>query len=123
MEVLTVVVLGKVVRVDHREHLRKSLAYSCDSLRWVSEWKLAPSKIVDPLTVEIDNVLGTRCAGCSSEWLLREHSVVLVLISTLAHEEIVHVFQVLFKKLQRFSGVIFVGKLLLQGLHNFVETL
>ena len=52
-----VVVLAQMVRIDHRQHLRESLANSGDSFGWVPEGKLAPRKVVYPLTIEIDDVL------------------------------------------------------------------
>ena len=55
---LLIVILRKMIWVNHREHLRESLTNSSNSLTWISEWKLAPRLIINTFTVEINNILG-----------------------------------------------------------------
>ena len=62
VELLIVVILGKMIRVNHGQHLRESLSNSCNSFTWISEWKFTPRLIINTFTVEINNILGTRSA-------------------------------------------------------------
>ena len=56
---LLIVILRKMIWVNHREHFRESLTDSSNSLTWISERKLAPRLIINTFTVEINNILGT----------------------------------------------------------------
>lgn len=92
---LLTVVSRQLFRINHRKHFGEALSDSRDSLRRVPEGKFAPRHVLHLLTVQIDDVLGARCAGRATEWLLREHGIVLVVITLLTHEQIVHVLQIL----------------------------
>ena len=63
---LLIVILGKMIWVNHGEHLRESLTNSSNSLTWISEWKLAPRLIINTFTVEINNVLSTGSTRSST---------------------------------------------------------
>ena len=71
------------------------MADSGNSLRRVPERQFAPWHVLDLLAVQINDVLGTRCARRAAEWFFREHGIVLIVITLLAHEQVVHVFKVL----------------------------
>jgi hypothetical protein len=57
---LLIVILRKMIRVNHRKHLRKSLTDSSDSLAWISEWKFSPWLIIDTFSIKINYILGAR---------------------------------------------------------------
>ena len=63
---LLIVILGKMIWVNHGEHLRESLTNSSNPLTWISEWKLAPRLIINTFTVEINNVLSTGSTRSST---------------------------------------------------------
>ena len=98
VELLIIVILGKMIWVNHGQHLWKSLSNSCNSLTWISEWKLAPRLIINTFAVEINNILCAWSAWSSSQWFLGEHGIVFFIVATvLAHEEIIHILQVFLK--------------------------
>ena len=57
-----VIVTRQLVRVDHREHLRETLAYAGDPLSWIAEWQLVPRHELDTLAVHVDESLFARGA-------------------------------------------------------------
>lgn len=112
-----------LVRVDKGKHLGKPLPHLCNSLGRISEWQLAPRKEFHSLTIHIDHIFSTRCAGRAAEWLLSEHGVVLVVLAHLAHEDIVHILKVLLQQLHCLLSVLFISELLRQSFDDFIESI
>jgi len=98
------------------------LANACDSLCRVAEGELAPGHELYLLAVEIDEILLARGTREATEGLLGEHGLLLVVVATLAHEEVVQVLQLPFKKLQGLLCLSLVSELLSKSRNNVVKT-
>ena len=71
-----------------------NVTYSCDTLRWLSEWKTFPSQVIGWLADKVDNTLLTGGALDRAVWFAREHSILFfrtLLALTLGHQQIVQV--------------------------------
>ena len=90
-----------------------------DSVRRVSEWHLAPRHVVASLAIHILNSLGATSTG---QTLFGEHGI-FFLVVLLAHEKVIHVFEVLLQQFEGFPGVSLVGKLLGQSFNDFIESI
>lgn len=98
------------------------MANACDSLSRVTEGELAPGHELYLLAVEIDEILLARGTREATEGLLGEHGLLLVVVAALAHEEVVQVLQLSFKKLQGLLCLSLVSELLSKSRNNVVKT-
>lgn len=88
-----IVILRKMVWVDHAEHFWKSLSNSSNSLRWVSEWKLTPWLERNLLAIHINDIFGAGCTWSATKRFLGKHGIIFFGVgTTLAHEQIIHIF-------------------------------
>lgn len=72
--------------------------------------------------MEIDEILLARGTREATEGLLGEHGLLLVVVAALAHEEVVQVLQLPFKKLQGLLCLSLVSELLSKSRNNVVKT-
>ena len=71
--------------------------------------------------MHVDESLFAGGARHSTEWLLAKHSVLFVVATTLLHDEIVKVLELLLMNFECLASISLVSKLLVESLHNFTQ--
>ena len=62
--------------------------------------------------MHVDESLFARGAGHSTEWFLAKHGILFVVATTLLHDEIVKVLELLLMNLEGFASISLISKLL-----------
>lgn len=109
---MRLLVAGQLFGINHRKHLGEALTDTCNPLSGVSEWELVPRHELDALAHHVDKVFLTGGARQATQWFFAEHSVLVVVTMTLAHEETVEVLELSLVGLECLLCLVLVSKLL-----------
>ena len=106
-------VTGKLIGIDHREHLGEALTDACNPLGRVPERQLVPWHEFNTLAVHIDKTLLAGGTRETTKRLLAEHGIFLVFtLAALSHHQVVQILEVPLKEFERFASVGLVCELL-----------
>lgn len=115
-------VAGKLIRIDHRQHLAEALADPGNPLCWISERQLVPWHEFDLLAHHVGQVFLAGCAGETTQRLRAEHCFFIALVAaTTAHDQAVEILNLTLVELKGLFGLGLVGELLGQSHHNLVK--